>query len=309
MSLLSTRQIQLIATIAETGQLQIAASDLHMPQPAASRMLADIEKKIGIELFERTPKGMLLTLAGERIIKQAKFLNSEINDFNREVQNLRTGLGGRIRIGAVTGPALGFVLPAVQALKRSVPDLDVFVDVSPSPRLLRQLLEGQIDFALARYLPAFDRSDFIIQEGQVENLKIITRHDHPLTNQPPLHASDLLHFEWVLQDHNSPIRETMIEYFMRNCGQIPNDIIATSSLLFTLGYIANSDALTVLTQETVEMLTQSSLQTKVHIVETTQPVTVPSYKFIWRRHHHVSSLASRLARDIQKQIKRPMNMT
>ena len=118
---LQPKHFSLISSIAELGQLSLAAQSLALTQPAASRMLGEIERYVGSAVFIRTPKGMEPTPVGSALIRRAQNVLEEIREAAREVDAIRRGLTGKVRVGAVTGGAVGYVVPAIKALKASAP--------------------------------------------------------------------------------------------------------------------------------------------------------------------------------------------
>ena len=113
------KHLALIAAITEHGQISLAAHALAITQPAASRTLAEAEARIGAVLFVRHPKGMSPTAIGETLARRARNILDELADATDEVDRLREGRGGIVRIGAVTGAAVGYVAPAIRALRGS----------------------------------------------------------------------------------------------------------------------------------------------------------------------------------------------
>ena len=104
--MLKPAQLRLIQQIAEHGQLQLAAETVGMTQPAASRMLAEAESLIGAQLFIRQPKGMEPTEIGRAVLRRANAILREMFSLAADVSALRSGAGGAVRVGAVTGPAV-----------------------------------------------------------------------------------------------------------------------------------------------------------------------------------------------------------
>jgi DNA-binding transcriptional LysR family regulator len=90
---LKLNQLRLISVIAEHGQLSIAADEMAMTQPAASRMLSEIEQTIGTRLFVRHAKGMEPTLVGQAVARRAHNLLVELRDLARKVGELKEGDG------------------------------------------------------------------------------------------------------------------------------------------------------------------------------------------------------------------------
>ncbi|MFD1807155.1 LysR family transcriptional regulator [Gemmobacter lanyuensis] len=128
---LKPAQLRLIQAIADHGQLQLAAAAVSMTQPAASRMLAEIERAVGAALFLRQPKGMEPTDIGAVVVRRAQAMLRELRSMSAEVRALREGYGGAVRVGAVTGPAVGYLVPAIREIKRQSPAAEITVDVLP----------------------------------------------------------------------------------------------------------------------------------------------------------------------------------
>lgn len=159
---LKPTQIQLLNEIAAHGQLQLAASALAMTQPAASRMLAETERQIGAPLFSRQPKGMEPTEVGLAVLRHARAILREFESIESEVRGLVQGAAGSVRIGAVTGPAISYLVSAIRKVKREAPKADITVDIMPSRDLLQHLVAGEMDFVMGRILPEFDSNEFNI---------------------------------------------------------------------------------------------------------------------------------------------------
>ncbi len=160
--MLKPAQLRLVHEIAEHGQLQMAAEACAMSQPAASRMLAEIERQVGAALFLRQPKGMEPTEIGRTVLRHARVILREMFSMAADVTALRGGFAGSVRIGAVTGPAVAYLVAAIRDIKQQSPEADITVDVMPSRDLLNHLGAGEMDFALARILPEFHSRDYNI---------------------------------------------------------------------------------------------------------------------------------------------------
>ncbi len=118
---LTVKHLRLIAAIAEHRQLSLAAQALALTQPAASRTLGEIEQLCGDALFERHPRGMTLTPMGELMARRARNVLEEVAEAADEVDRWRSGRGGTVRIGAVTGGAVGYIVPVIRRSSKSPP--------------------------------------------------------------------------------------------------------------------------------------------------------------------------------------------
>lgn len=96
---LQIRDFRLVQAIASTGQLALAAERLAITQPAASRMLASLEKLIGVPLFVRHPKGMTPTPTGETLARNANSLLHGLDLTLQETEAAISGRAGSVRVG------------------------------------------------------------------------------------------------------------------------------------------------------------------------------------------------------------------
>jgi DNA-binding transcriptional LysR family regulator len=299
---LKPSHLNLIQRVAENGQLGIAAQTLGMAQPAASRILAEIEAHIGITLFERHPKGMTPTAAGSVFVKHSRTILTAMENLEYEVTHLKTGQLGEVRIGAVTGPTVGCVVPAVQKVKASSVDLRITIEVGPSTHLIRGLVEGEFDFVIARLPPEYDSRDFKIIPARSEIVSLLARKNHPLSGAKQLQLADLKDYEWVIQEHRSPIRQALENAFHSSNVKVPSNITNTSSALVMLTYLENTDAITAQSQEVALMLTRPYLGANLKVLDTSEDIRVSPFFIIQNRNQQLSPAASLLMNEVITRI-------
>lgn len=254
---LRLRHIRLIHMIAECGQISIAADRLSLTQPAASRTLAEIERLVGEALFERHAKGMVPTPLGEVMARHAGTLMGDLEATAADIDAFRHGRAGVVRVGAVTGPAVSFVVPAVQRLKQDARLADISVDVAPSVELMAGLLRGDYDLVLCRVPRDVDPRQLDIMRGRVEEIRFLTRAGHPLLRRRGLTLEHLAEVSWVIQGTGMPIREAVEQAFINRDLPVPRDTINSASLLVALSYLQNTDAVAAISKEVVELLAAS----------------------------------------------------
>ncbi len=284
-------QLRLLLKIAEVGQLQVAASALAMSQPAASRILAEIEARAEAKLFKRTPKGMEPTLIGQAFARHARVILSELENLEKEVGNLGAGLAGDVRIGSVTGPAVAILIPTLEALAERAPDVAVTVEVGPSVELLRGLDEGRFDFIMARMMPHQDSQELMVQPARSEKVSLLVREGHPLSGQGQVPLSALCDQSWAIQERGSPIREAVETAFHQAGLPVPRRVLNTSSLLVVQSLLSRSDVIVPQSNEVAELLTGDSFGAKLQILETEARMVVSPYFVIRNRGRQLPSAA------------------
>ena len=271
---LKPAHLNLLMKIAESGQLQRAAQMVAMSQPAASRVLADIEDRAGGALFERHPKGMVPTALGDICIRHAKIILEEYGALGEDARRITAGQFGRVRVGAVTGPAVGLLMPAVRAVKAEAPDIEMTIEVGPSTELVRGLVEGRFDFVIARIPPEYDPRDFRLQPARSEVVSLLVRPEHPLADRKQVTLDELSDYEWVVQEIGSPIRQAVEAAFHTKHIGTPRRVTNSSSLLVVLSLLETTDTIAPQSEEVATMLTRGPLGTKIVALELADPIMV-----------------------------------
>ena len=287
-------QLRLIQQIAEHGQLQLAAETVGMTQPAASRMLAEAEALVGAPMFLRLPKGMEPTEIGRAVLRRANAILCEMLSMGADVAALRSGMGGAVRVGAVTGPAVSYLVSAIREIKQSAPDADITVDVMPSRELLTCLAAGEMDFVLARILPEFDSQDFNILPMRDEKVSFLVRADHPLSRAASVTMVELADQEWIMQQRGAPIREAALGAFADVGLPEPRNIVSSPSLLLTIAYLAQSDAVAPMSVEVAELLVRPPVSAGFAILPVPDDIRVTPYYLLDLKRRPLSPLATRL---------------
>ena len=288
------KHFSLIRAIADYGQLSLAANALSITQPAASRMLAEIERHVGAPIFVRTPKGMEATAIGCALARRAENLLEEIREAAREVDAIRRGLTGTVRVGAVTGGAVGFVVPAIQALKAEAETADVHVEVAPSDALIAELLAGQLDFVLGRIPARIDARQFTISGVLAEEVDLLIHQSHPLANAERLTMADLVHFPWVMQAPGAPVRQALEAVFIAQGAPIPSNIVNTTSLLVMIAMLAASNAIAPMSREVSELLCRHTTGSGLLPLDIREPIRVAPYHLISLTARRMTPVAQRM---------------
>lgn len=290
---LQWRHLRLIHAIDEFGQLSVAAERLVITQPAASRMLAEVETMVGQPLFQRNPKGMTPTPIAEVLIRHAGSLLRGLTATVNEVDAFGAGKTGTVRVGSVTGAAVAYVVPAIQALKQDARGADVYVDVGHSESLMDGLLNGDYDFILSRIPHDLDTRLFEIMRGRVETVEFLVRTGHPLLDITTATLEDLRGYSWVIQAQGTPMRQSVEESFIARGIALPDEIVNTTSLLVTIAYLQTSDSISPVSSEVADLLRRSEAG-GIRTIKLRQSIIIAPYHLIQRKRHVTSPLAGRL---------------
>ena len=292
--LLKPVHLRLVLWIAETGKLQLAAQEVAMSQPAASRMLSEIEALVGAPLFYRHPKGMQPTTIGQAMHRHARQILQDFDTLETEVQQVKSGRAGSVRIGTVTGPAVGMVVPAIRSVRQLAPEAEFTIEVGPSTALMRGLAEGTFDFIIARPPPDYNTRNYRIYPVRNEVVSLLVCNDHPMAGERKVRLKDLTSFEWIMQERGTPIRASVEAAFHAKGVALPSRVSNSSSLLVALALLERSTAIAPQTDEVVGLLTGDALNMKVTKLELFEEILVSPYFVIVQEGRQLSPMAEQV---------------
>jgi len=293
---LKTRQLMLLAAIADEGNIHRAADVLNMSQPAASKLLKDLEDMLKVPLFERQPRGMRPNWYGETLVRHARIALSSLREAGQEIDALKSGLSGHVSLGAITGPALTLIPPALAAVSRTTPKLRVELHVESSDVLLEQLAAGKIDIMIGRLFERTDKIDLQYEKLAEEPVSAVVRPGHPLLGRTSLGLAELENHPWIVPPHGSVLRERF-DLMFREAGLTPpNQLIETASLLFVTRMLEQTDFVAVVPTEVARYYASYSLVATLPIELS---CTMDSFGIITRKDWLLSPAASILLRALK----------
>jgi DNA-binding transcriptional LysR family regulator len=148
------RQLQLFTLLAEVGSVSEAARRLHVTQPTATEMLKELERAFAVQLFDRGPRGVSLTVQGERMASRVAII---LRELQRAVAEGRSaGMRGRsLKVGFVPTLIYSGLRSAFALLLNSHPDIQLQLHALNVPDCAQALREGAIDVAITLNHPTF----------------------------------------------------------------------------------------------------------------------------------------------------------
>ncbi|MAT93660.1 MAG: LysR family transcriptional regulator [Halioglobus sp.] len=298
---LKLSHLRLIRAICQHRQLGLAADSLAMTQSGASRMLSEIEKIVGEQLFERQAKGMVPTAICEALERRAHSILLDLDDLSREVDELRNGETGVATVGSVIGATLAYVIPAVRQLKKATPRVTVQLNVETSHDLMKGLVEGRNDFVLARLPPSFDVNEFEVHEGRSEIQNVLVGKHHPLADAGEVTVEELAAYEWVVHTTREPIEEAS-DYSLSDSVGLLGDTIITTSELAMLAIVESTSAMTLLSSEVTSFLTGPSIGAKFRVLPLRGPIQLPPYHLVQLKGRQLSPAGRRLKALVMTQL-------
>ncbi len=198
------RQLEYAVAVAEHLHFRRAAEACHVTQPALSSQIQALEDTLGVQLFERAARKVLLTRVGREVVAQARHVLAEADALFDTARAAREPLAGLLRLGVIPTVA-PYLLPRVlPGLRERFPRLELFLREEFTDVLLERLSEGELDvLLLALPLP-----------GEVEALplfrdefRLAVPAEHPLAGRECVDESDLADQDVLLLEDGHCLRD------------------------------------------------------------------------------------------------------
>ncbi|KAF0172773.1 MAG: LysR family transcriptional regulator [Rhodobacteraceae bacterium] len=242
---LSLRHLILLDAIAREGTLLAASQSVGLTQSAVTKALQEAEATIGTQLFDRTNRGVRATQAGEVLIAHARLVLTQLRHAGQELEDLRSGSGGRVAVGVLVSAAVSILPTAIAAVRQQRPKLAVKVIEGTNDVLMPLLRAGELDLVIGR-LPAFSSGSGIAEEMLCEDYaQIVVRKDHPLLAQSGLTLASLIDQPWILPRQETSLRRQIDEGFRQQGLRAPANIVESVSILTNRALVLRSDYLAV----------------------------------------------------------------
>ncbi|WP_296491248.1 LysR family transcriptional regulator [Rhodoferax sp.] len=294
---LKTRQMALLMAIDESRNLHQAALATHMSQPAASKMLKDMEDLFGVALFERLPRGMRPTVYGETLTRHVRMALDNLAQGQSAITALQAGLSGQVNLGVILTPSMTLVPQAIAATKAEAPHLSIGVEVGTSDVLVDGLKRGRLDFLIARIPAQEEDQNLVYQDLSEETECAVVRLGHPLLQHSALTLQDLSSKCWILSPRGSILRHQFDMLFRRHGLVAPINVIETTAMSVIKALLQQTDFLHLMPLEVARYYAASG---ELSILPVELPCNMDSYGLIMRSDHVLTPGANLLLKAIRK---------
>ena len=197
--------LKLFCLVAQNAQLSKAAEQCHLTVSAASRRLAELEKLLGAKLLERTPQGMVLTLAGQKALQHSQQLSQGLDLFVNEMQGLANGLHGRVRLWANMSSLQERLPEALTGFAKHFPHIQVQIEEQLSSDTLQAVESGRIDLGVV--VGDLSQTPLVQTPLYSDKLVLVCAQNHPLKFREHARFEETLDHEFVGLNPGSALLE------------------------------------------------------------------------------------------------------
>tara|TARA_R110002126_G_scaffold291744_1_gene456588 strand:- start:195265 stop:196164 length:900 start_codon:yes stop_codon:yes gene_type:complete len=218
------KRLKYFVAVAEERHFGRAAARLDMAQPPLSRQISQLEKDLGVQLFDRSRSQIRLTQAGEVLLERAREILDRLEASYREVRIIGSGRAGRLRVAFVGSATHGPLPNLIKSYRSHYPDVDLSLSAMNNAEQKRALIQREIDIAVAR--PSLDDEEFRSELLDHEPLVLAVPDNSRLNNDRPLHLKDLKDEPFVLYPQRP--RPSFADHVLNTCrgeGFEPTDVV------------------------------------------------------------------------------------
>ena len=229
---LSLRQLEVLKTVAETGSMAEAGRRLFMTGPAITQQVQQLEKALGMPVFDRLGRRLQLTAAGDRALSAAIEVHSRLGVLAKEMDALRKRDDGTLHLG-ILATATHILPPLLADFRRRAPGIAVHMAVSTREELSRRVLDGDVDLALMGRgaetgTEEAAASGRLVREPFASNPHVIIAWPgHPLAAARGIAPIELRH-ETVVQREPGSGTRAMLDAFLAMHRIVPRERITVS---------------------------------------------------------------------------------
>lgn len=251
---LRLRNLQMLLSLAETGNMSQSAALLNTTQPGLSKWLKDLEDDVGMPLFERQARGLRPTPCGEALIEHARRIEAQLDTARDDLQAMRDGGSGLVSVGTSGASSADTVPLAVLQLLQRLPRAQVRLVEMTMDLLMAQLARSEIDIVVGRSAPELQDPHVRTESLYMEPIHFVTRPRHPLLTRPSVTWDDMAAYRWVVWPRGTPIRNAL-EAALASAGRaLPVDAVESNATVLNLTLLNNSDMVGLASHRTARRL-------------------------------------------------------
>lgn len=219
-------QLETFLAVASYGGFHRAAAALHVSQPAVSARIGALEQSLGTRLFDRGPSGFSLSPAGKALRPHAEKLLQQVAVARQAVHELRPAFGGALPIAASLSICTYLLPEVLKNYQSKNPQVVVSVRSGNSAQVLKMVLEGEVEFGLARSLHHPEVETISLRD---DPLMLVGHPRHPAMGNRKVSLEQVEGFPIISYDRGSS-DWTLMNGLFRRAGLLPNIVLEVETI-------------------------------------------------------------------------------
>jgi len=293
------QQLRHFVSTADAGNILKAAHMLNISPSGLSRSISSLEHQIGLPLFERSPKGIVLTDFGRHFLPGARLMLNEHRRYVSELKAFRELRAGSLSIGISNSFAYFLIPDATIALIKASPSIRISVIADHYRALTAQLLTGDLDMVLSLYSESSMDEELSYERLCDLSMVALCRSDHPLLQREHVEDSELAEASWALI--NGETAQGAFSIFFESRGfPPPTVVLRCASVPLLASVVAETDLLTVLPAEVLS----GGLTPQLKALPTKEAIGIARVGLIRRRSSGELPIGAKLITEIRQAVRR-----
>jgi LysR family cyn operon transcriptional activator len=268
------RHLRYFQALAATLNFTRAAEKSHVTQSTLSHQIRQLEDELGVELFERVGKKVLLTEAGENLLDQVTPAMRMIDEAAWHIRDTTDEVKGTIRVGATHSFNIRLVPDCIAAFLNRHPSIKVVVEELSGNEITERLRQNQIDLGIS-YRPE-DQTDLHFEPLYNEELKLVVGKNHPLAKRKKIRMVELQMVRMTLLPQYFSTRKILDECFAAARVE-PLVVVELNSVMPMVELVKKTDLASIVS----EMVVADRRDLRVIPIEDPTPMRTPG--LLWAR--------------------------
>ncbi|MBY5972686.1 LysR family transcriptional regulator [Ferrimonas balearica] len=223
------RTLSTFLATAKHGSFGRAAREMHLTQPAVTRIIRRLEAHLGAPLFDRTTTGVTLNVYGKAFLPYASTVDAEMANAADLLDSLRGASKGVVRVGGVGSVVSGHLATALQSLLADQPGLQAQVTEEIEDKLLTALKRGEVDLAISPEPYLDDEITLACPDPLHDLVEVFASPHHPLAGRDRIPLPEAARHPWALPPLDTPItRELQRRFFARGVETVEIGVLSRS---------------------------------------------------------------------------------
>lgn len=241
--MVNLRQLATFVAAYEEGSLSKAAERLHATQAGLSVQNQNLEAALGVQLFERSPRGVKPTFAGHRLYEKAIEVLHNLDWIAVEMKSLQLGVSGELKVGLMPTFTRSVLSPALAEFIAAYPNVTIRVSEGYSALLSEQVATEQLDFAIVPSAPkdARMKTTWLGTDREV----LVTRPGGSIPHLQPVRLTELSPLKYILPATGNARRDKLDNYWNLH-GLSRKALVEMDAMIATLEFVSASDYVTIL---------------------------------------------------------------
>ncbi|CAO3425434.1 LysR family transcriptional regulator [Azospirillum endophyticum] len=238
--------------VVRTGSIADASTRLHVASSAISRQIAHLEADLGVDLFERRPRGMVPSYAGDLLARHAQRMFLEEEAIVTELKGLRGLASGRVRVAATEGFGMSLIPTAIHSFRDRHPGIRIELHVDAPATVTRMVREGEVDIgATLSFAP--EPGVRALGEGRAPVVAVMAK-DHPLAGRAVLSLTELAREPMALPGKDTTVRQ-LFDIACGQAGVVIEPVLVSNYIAGLWAFAAEGGGITIASPFTVHSST------------------------------------------------------